>query len=154
MAVTPAWVAAEARRLRDQLEADSLAAELGCEVTVKPRIAGRVDAWNALPGLRLVSGTPDEVRDAVRQHGLREWLGVLGKQGASAKQARPVLTPRELEVATLVADGLTDQQVARRLSVSLRTVHAHLRNSYAKTGTGNRTGLANWLREQPRPAGT
>ena len=45
----------------------------------------------------------------------------------------------------LVAEGLTDRQIATRLHVSLRTVHAHLRHAYAKTGTGSRTRLMGWL---------
>lgn len=55
------------------------------------------------------------------------------------------LTAREREVAGLVAQGLTSQQIASRLVISLRTVHAHLRAAYAKTGTGNRVRLSNWL---------
>jgi non-specific serine/threonine protein kinase len=55
------------------------------------------------------------------------------------------LTAREREVALLVAEGLTDRQIASRLSISERTVHAHLRSGYAKTGTGSRIRLVNWL---------
>ena len=60
------------------------------------------------------------------------------------------LTGREREVAGIVAEGLTDQQIARRLAISERTVHAHLRNAYAKTGTGSRTRLVAWLARQLR----
>jgi predicted ATPase/class 3 adenylate cyclase/DNA-binding CsgD family transcriptional regulator len=42
------------------------------------------------------------------------------------------LTRREVEVLRLVAQGLTDAQVAERLVVSAHTVHAHLRSIYAK----------------------
>jgi DNA-binding NarL/FixJ family response regulator len=55
------------------------------------------------------------------------------------------LTSREHEVARLVAEGLTDRQIASRLCISERTVHAHLRAAYAKTGTGTRTRLTLWL---------
>ncbi len=58
------------------------------------------------------------------------------------------LTGREMEIALLVADGLTDRQVASRLCISERTVHAHLRTAYAKTGTGTRTRLTIWLIRQ------
>lgn len=76
-------------RLRDRFEADRLAAELGCEVTPHPELAGRVEAWNALPGLRLVSGIPAEVRAEVRRCGLREWLSVLGSQGVRLRRRCP-----------------------------------------------------------------
>jgi DNA-binding CsgD family transcriptional regulator len=57
------------------------------------------------------------------------------------------LTARELEIAGLVAECLTDRQIAGRLFISPRTVHAHLRAAYAKTGTGSRVRLLNWLAE-------
>ncbi len=60
------------------------------------------------------------------------------------------LTAREREIASAVAEGLTDRQIASRLCISERTVHAHLRSAYAKTGTGSRTRLLAWLaRQQP-----
>ena len=49
------------------------------------------------------------------------------------------LTPRELEVLRLVAEGLTDAQVAERLVLSLRTVHSHLRSIYRKLGVRSRS---------------
>lgn len=59
--------------------------------------------------------------------------------------APPALTRRELEVAALVQEGMTSRQIARALSLSVRTVEAHLHSAYAKTGTGTRVRLANWL---------
>ena len=55
------------------------------------------------------------------------------------------LTARERETARLAAEGLTDRQIAARLSISERTVHAHLRSAYAKTETGTRLRLSIWL---------
>jgi DNA-binding NarL/FixJ family response regulator len=55
------------------------------------------------------------------------------------------LTDREYEVACLVATGLTNRQIASRLSLSVRTVECHLWSAYAKTGTGTRTRLTLWL---------
>ncbi len=52
------------------------------------------------------------------------------------------LTAREREVAMLAARGLSDQQIAERLFVSVRTVHAHLRSAYAKLGISGRNELA------------
>ena len=49
------------------------------------------------------------------------------------------LSLRETEVLRLVAGGLTDGEVAERLFVSPRTVHAHLRAVYRKLGVGSRT---------------
>jgi DNA-binding CsgD family transcriptional regulator len=55
------------------------------------------------------------------------------------------LTGREREIARLVATGLTNRQVASRLSLSIRTVECHLSSAYVKTGTGTRTRLALWV---------
>ena len=48
------------------------------------------------------------------------------------------LSERELEVLRLVAEGLTDSEVAHRLYVSPRTVGQHLRSVYRKLGVRSR----------------
>jgi DNA-binding NarL/FixJ family response regulator len=58
------------------------------------------------------------------------------------------LTERESEVARLVASGLTNREVAKQLSLSVRTVECHLWSAYVKTGTGTRTRLALWVIRQ------
>ena len=52
------------------------------------------------------------------------------------------LTEREVEVLSLVAEGLKDQEIADQLVVSARTVHAHLRSIYSKLGVSTRTAAA------------
>jgi pimeloyl-ACP methyl ester carboxylesterase/DNA-binding CsgD family transcriptional regulator len=52
------------------------------------------------------------------------------------------LTGRELEVLGLVADGLGNDQIARRLFVSTRTVERHLSNVYAKLGISGKAARA------------
>jgi predicted ATPase/DNA-binding CsgD family transcriptional regulator len=49
------------------------------------------------------------------------------------------LTAREVEVLQLVADGLTNAEIAERLVLSKRTVHAHLRSIFDKLGVNSRT---------------
>jgi LuxR family maltose regulon positive regulatory protein len=49
------------------------------------------------------------------------------------------LSERELEVLQLIAEGLTNPEIASRLFVSLNTVKAHTRNIYGKLGVHNRT---------------
>lgn len=56
--------------------------------------------------------------------------------------AQVCLTPRELDVVRLLVAGLGNTEMAERLGVSRRTVHAHLSNAMAKTGTQTRTQLA------------
>jgi DNA-binding NarL/FixJ family response regulator len=57
------------------------------------------------------------------------------------------LTPQELAVARLVASGLTNQQVARELVVSVKTVEYHLSHVYAKVGVTSRVYLGSRLGE-------
>jgi len=57
------------------------------------------------------------------------------------------LTPREVEVLALVAEGLTDADVAERLVVSIRTVHAHLRSIYRKLDIHSRSAATRYALE-------
>ncbi|MGD8624706.1 MAG: LuxR C-terminal-related transcriptional regulator [Anaerolineae bacterium] len=49
------------------------------------------------------------------------------------------LSEREIEVLQLVAEGLTNREIATRLYLALNTIKAHTRNIYGKLGVGNRT---------------
>ncbi len=49
------------------------------------------------------------------------------------------LTRRELEVVTLLADGLPNRQIARSLGVSEETIKFHLASIFGKLGASNRT---------------
>jgi non-specific serine/threonine protein kinase len=55
------------------------------------------------------------------------------------------LTSREQEIAALVAEGLSNRQIAQRLVISKRTVDAHVEHIYGKLGVSSRVQLANWL---------
>ena len=52
--------------------------------------------------------------------------------------AGAALTPREIEVLALAADGLNAPDVARQLGISPATVRSHLAHAYEKLGVGNR----------------
>jgi DNA-binding NarL/FixJ family response regulator len=61
-----------------------------------------------------------------------------------------VLTGREYEIAGLVAQGLSNKHVCRRLSISEGTVKIHLHNVYQKLEISNRTVLATLVGNSPR----
>jgi len=80
---------------------------------------------------------------------LREATTLLAELGTAAPAPSP-LTPREREVAELVARGLSNREVADQLVLSERTVESHVRNMLTKTGLRSRTELTRWvLQGQP-----
>jgi DNA-binding NarL/FixJ family response regulator len=96
----------------------------------------------------LLKGAPrDELFNAVRVvHGggsllhpvvATRLLGRLQQQ----ENAVDALTPRESEVLQLVAQGLTNKEIAARLVVTERTVKFHVSSMMGKLGAGNRTEL-------------
>jgi DNA-binding NarL/FixJ family response regulator len=54
------------------------------------------------------------------------------------------LSPRELQVLTLAADGLTNKEIAYRLGLSERTIQFHMNSVFNKTGTNSRTEAATY----------
>jgi pimeloyl-ACP methyl ester carboxylesterase/DNA-binding CsgD family transcriptional regulator len=80
-----------------------------------------------------------------------DWTAVLDATlGFLCEPASPGsrLTGRELEVADLVAQGLTNQAIARRLSVAPRTAEAHVENIRRKLQVRSRAQIAAWVTEQ------
>jgi DNA-binding CsgD family transcriptional regulator len=64
---------------------------------------------------------------------------------ATLKGGRSPLTDRELEVAALVAEGLTNKEVATSLRLSVRTAENHVLNVMNKLGLDNRAQVAAWF---------
>jgi DNA-binding NarL/FixJ family response regulator len=59
-----------------------------------------------------------------------------------------LLTPREIEIARLVASGLRNSAVAEKLAIAEGTVKLHLHNVYEKLGIDGRMALAEYLRSK------
>ena len=77
-------------------------------------------------------------------------------RGREQEPWRP-LTVREFEVARLIAEGMTNAQIAAELSVAPKTVNAHVEHILAKLGVARRTEVAAWAAgiraaEPPQPA--
>lgn len=70
-----------------------------------------------------------------------------GRPGRPAARAGG-LTDREAQIAALVADGLTNRQIADSLVLSVRTVETHVDRILTKLGFHGRARIASWVREQ------
>ncbi|NEP03905.1 MAG: response regulator transcription factor, partial [Okeania sp. SIO4D6] len=71
--------------------------------------------------------------------------------GPKIKVRRNVeLTPTELKVVQLVAQGMANRDIAQLMEVSQRTIESHVSNMLGKTGLHNRTELARWAIESKK----
>jgi DNA-binding CsgD family transcriptional regulator len=80
----------------------------------------------------------EDIEALARRAHLR--LGVVGERPAPAEAA--LLTPREIEVLRLLADGLTNRQIAERLFISEKTVGTHVAHVFEKLDVHSRVGAA------------
>ncbi|GAA0307836.1 hypothetical protein GCM10009540_29140 [Streptomyces turgidiscabies] len=105
---------------------------------------GGTRAW--LRGRRLAeaggSGMLVGLADATRPPGADSEAPYGSQDRTELAQRLATLTARELEIAELVAQGLTSQAIADRLYVSRRTVETHVSRAFRKTGVSSRTALA------------
>ena len=128
-----------------------LLAASGDHAAARTRLEDAVDAYEH-------AGFPYEA--ALSRADLAASLGVLGHDEAGVEAARAAdrlaaldastaaaddlagLTPREREVLALVAEGLTNRQIAERLVLSEHTVHRHVTNLLGKLGLHSRSAAA------------
>jgi DNA-binding NarL/FixJ family response regulator len=109
-------------------------------------------------GVVLKESAPELLVQAVREvHAGGEWLeqGLVGRairrllaRESGLREAIRTLTPRELEIVRLVAEGLRNRAVAERLFISEGTVKIHLHRIYEKLGIDGRFELALYARER------
>jgi DNA-binding CsgD family transcriptional regulator len=86
----------------------------------------------------------DRLHEAAASRGL-DFPSSKGQPGAHHRDGAVALTPREREVAALVARGLTNLQVADELTISERTVEGHVERILGKLGFRSRAQIAAWL---------
>ncbi len=91
--------------------------------------------------------TPD-IAEMARQ--IAEIRAMLSQKGAIAQTPSPIkidFTPREQSVLELVAAGLMNKEIARRLETSVRNVEKYVSRLFSKTGTSSRTELVRYALE-------
>ncbi len=127
------------------------------------RLSGAVEAVSEATGIGLSSMTTsrfnhlleraqaelgEEAFETERATGkLMNWEEALDYAPAEEAPATP-LTPREKEIAELVAEGLTNRQVSETLVISTRTVETHMENIFKKLSVNSRTEVAERLKHR------
>jgi DNA-binding NarL/FixJ family response regulator len=107
-------------------------------------------------GLVMKDSAPDQLLECVRKvHAGGHWLDhetvtrafttALDRESAVRETA---LTPREIEIVRMVAEGLRNRAIATRLSISEGTVKVHLHNIYEKLGVDGRLELTLCAQQQ------
>jgi DNA-binding NarL/FixJ family response regulator len=112
----------------------------------RDRILSALDAGAI--GYLLKDADPEELLEAVRAAARGE--APLAPKAASAvlsdraEQRAVELTDRERQVLSLVAEGMPNKRIARRLEISEKTVKAHLTRIFERIGVSDRTQAALW----------
>jgi len=95
-----------------------------------------------------------EANDRARTAGasLLESLAAASPTASGRDRSQP-LTARELEIARLVATGATNRQIAAQLSISPKTVAAHVEHILTKLNAARRAEIAAWAIARTRGPG-
>ncbi len=94
-------------------------------------------------GYLLKNSSIDEIEKAIQAavSGKEYWLGRDSVRDSISDHNQPLLTRREIEVLKLIAEGLTNQEIADKLFVSASTVDSHRKNLISKLQVKNTAAL-------------
>jgi DNA-binding NarL/FixJ family response regulator len=116
----------------------------------RDRVVAALDAGAI--GYLLKDSEPQEVLEAVRAaaRGDAPLAPRAARQllAARSEEQRADLSKREREVLALVAEGLPNKLIARRLEISEKTVKTHLTSVFQRIGVSDRTQAALWAQRQ------
>ncbi|WP_461023431.1 LuxR C-terminal-related transcriptional regulator, partial [Thalassiella azotivora] len=163
LAPSPTWRAL-CRRGRAHLSGDATEAHAHYEAAVDAHRAGDSDfAWartellfgedlrrhrrpaEAREHLRCAEELFDHLGEEAWCRRTRSELRAAGERDAGGPHVTVDLTPRQEQIAVLVAQGATNKEVADRMFLSTRTVEHHLRGIFTRLGVRSRTELAGLL---------
>ena len=110
-------------------------------------------AWAKGKAMPLEQAVEYALSEAEEEHETPTLVAVPKQQPPlAADEPTERLTPREREVALLVARGLTNRQIASELSVSRSTANNHVARILRKLGLRSRAQIAAWVTERRSPS--
>jgi predicted ATPase/DNA-binding CsgD family transcriptional regulator len=83
-----------------------------------------------------------------RRLGMDDAIALAFGSHSRRPQTATGLSTREVDVGRLVANGMSNKEIAAALHLSVRTVESHVRHALGKLGLANRTQLATWTRQR------
>jgi len=86
-----------------------------------------------------------EGRAMVLESAVEQALALADEPEAPGSDRQPPLTRRERDVASLIAGGFTDRQIAEQLTITISTVGVHVHHILAKLGLRSRWQIADWM---------
>jgi two-component system nitrate/nitrite response regulator NarL len=116
----------------------ALKAELGSAIAVLFLSGQRTEAYDRVAGL-LIGGDDYIVKPYASDELLARVRRLVSRTRPLPGVVRSALTPRESEVLRLLAQGLTQQEIAGRLSITPKTVGTHIEHVLQKLGVHSRT---------------
>ena len=121
---------------------------------VEAGVAGYVTAEQPLEELieALFAAASGELRCSPRVSAALARRVAALKAELPAERGERRLTRRQLEIATLVSEGLSNKQIARRLSIEQATVKNHVHNILSKLGVSHRDDVTALIRTSPLTA--
>jgi predicted ATPase/DNA-binding CsgD family transcriptional regulator len=123
----------------------------------RPLAAGEpLVAWSDQAKARVLSDLGGRAHETARKQGARmrqeDVIAFALREKAPADGTSPAVAPRltrrELEVAGLVAAGLSNKDIASRLVISQRTAEGHIEHILTKLGFNSRAQIATWVTTQ------
>ena len=137
-------------QLRERLDGSGYPrAVSGVAISRPARLLGASDAYQAMrePRAHRPELSPDEAAAQLRADvtaGIRDpeavdaVLAAAGHRVSRRRDGPAGLTPREVEVLKLLAQGLSNKQIAQRLTISPKTAGSHVEHIYAKIDASSR----------------
>jgi DNA-binding NarL/FixJ family response regulator len=123
-------------------------------LSAKGQSQDRVKGLNKGADVYMVKPFEPEELVAQVESSLKQSLRLMDRSPKGTDNAQKIkvpqnveLTPTELKVVQLVAQGMANREIADKLNVSQRTIESHVSNMLNKTSLHNRTELARWAIE-------